>query len=70
MEFSRQVSINWAGSIMEGKGTVKAGSGAFDLPGEQAMKIAHAARSDSVITVMVWLCSSEQPVVLCGEISP
>ncbi|MCC7185815.1 MAG: OsmC family peroxiredoxin [Acidobacteria bacterium] len=32
MEFSRQVSINWAGSIMEGKGTVKAGSGAFDLP--------------------------------------
>lgn len=32
MEFSRTATINWAGSIMEGKGTVKGGSGAFDLP--------------------------------------
>ena len=31
-EFSRQVTINWAGSIMEGSGKVKAGSGAFELP--------------------------------------
>jgi len=31
-EFSRQVTINWAGSIMEGAGKVKAGSGAFELP--------------------------------------
>jgi len=30
--FSRTVTVNWAGPIMEGKGTVKAGSGAFDLP--------------------------------------
>ena len=32
MTFSRTVTVNWAGPIMEGKGTVKAGSGAFDLP--------------------------------------
>jgi osmotically inducible protein OsmC len=32
MEFSRQVTINWAGSIMEGAGKVEAGSGAFSLP--------------------------------------
>lgn len=32
MEFSRQVTINWAGSVLEGSGTVKAGSGAFSLP--------------------------------------
>ncbi|HEY2432221.1 MAG TPA: OsmC family peroxiredoxin [Vicinamibacterales bacterium] len=30
--FSRNVTVNWEGPIMEGKGTAKAGSGAFDLP--------------------------------------
>ena len=30
--FSRTVTVDWAGSIMEGKGTAKAGSGAFSLP--------------------------------------
>jgi osmotically inducible protein OsmC len=30
--FERHVDVDWAGSIMEGKGTAKAGSGAFDLP--------------------------------------
>jgi lipoyl-dependent peroxiredoxin len=30
--FSRNVTVNWEGSIMEGHGTAKAGSGAFNLP--------------------------------------
>ena len=30
--FSRHVEVDWSGSIMEGKGQVKAGSGAFTLP--------------------------------------
>lgn len=30
--FSRHVTVDWAGSIMEGKGEAKAGSGAFRLP--------------------------------------
>src|SRR5512139_3989054 len=30
--FSRTVTVDWAGSIMEGKGTAKAGTGAFSLP--------------------------------------
>ena len=30
--FSRNVTVNWEGSIMEGKGTANAGSGAFSLP--------------------------------------
>ena len=30
--FSRNVTVNWEGSIMEGKGTAKAGSGAFNHP--------------------------------------
>jgi osmotically inducible protein OsmC len=30
--FSRTVTVDWAGSIMEGQGSVKAGTGAFTLP--------------------------------------
>jgi osmotically inducible protein OsmC len=30
--FSRSVEVDWSGPIMEGKGTAKAGSGAFSLP--------------------------------------
>jgi osmotically inducible protein OsmC len=30
--FARTVDVDWAGSIMEGKGTAKAGTGAFSLP--------------------------------------
>ena len=30
--FSRNVTVNWEGDLMEGKGTAKAGSGAFSLP--------------------------------------
>jgi osmotically inducible protein OsmC len=30
--FSRTVTVDWAGSIMAGKGSVKAGTGAFTLP--------------------------------------
>ena len=30
--FSRTVDVDWAGSIMEGRGTAKAGTGAFSLP--------------------------------------
>ena len=30
--FSRNVTVNWEGSLMDGKGDAKAGSGAFTLP--------------------------------------
>jgi lipoyl-dependent peroxiredoxin len=30
--FERHVDVNWQGSVMEGKGEAKAGSGAFSLP--------------------------------------
>jgi osmotically inducible protein OsmC len=30
--FSRQVEVDWQGSVMEGSGTAKAGTGAFSLP--------------------------------------
>ena len=31
-EFSRHVDVDWTGSVLEGKGQVKAGTGAFSLP--------------------------------------
>ena len=31
--FSRNVTVNWEGSLMEGKGQAQAGSGAFDIAG-------------------------------------
>jgi lipoyl-dependent peroxiredoxin len=31
-EFSRHVDVEWNGGIMDGKGTAKAGTGAFTLP--------------------------------------
>jgi osmotically inducible protein OsmC len=30
--FERKVEVDWSGSVMEGKGQAKAGSGAFTLP--------------------------------------
>src|SRR5512134_206435 len=30
--FSRSATVDWAGSVMEGKGSAKAGTGAFTLP--------------------------------------
>ena len=30
--FSRHVDVNWEGTVMDGKGMAKAGSGAFSLP--------------------------------------
>ena len=30
--FSRNVTVNWSGSILEGSGEAKAGTGAFSLP--------------------------------------
>ena len=32
MTFERHVEVDWQGSIMEGKGSAKAGTGAFTLP--------------------------------------
>jgi osmotically inducible protein OsmC len=45
--FSRNVTVNWEGSIMEGKGQVKAGTGAFDLPVTFPRRIGDPAGSTS-----------------------
>lgn len=40
--FSRNVTVNWEGSLMDGKGEAKAGSGAFTLPVSFARRIGDA----------------------------
>src|SRR6187549_2286779 len=47
MTFERKVEVDWAGSVMEGKGTAKAGSGAFDLPVSFPARIGEAAGKTS-----------------------
>jgi lipoyl-dependent peroxiredoxin len=41
--FSRHVDVEWNGSVMEGKGQVKAGTGAFTLPVTFAARIGEPA---------------------------
>jgi len=46
------------------------GEVALQLPAQQAVQLGHRQRSDSVVTVMVWLCSSQRAFCVNGEISP
>ena len=45
--FSRHVDVDWAGSVMEGKGEAKAGSSAFSLPVTFASRIGEPAGKTS-----------------------
>lgn len=45
--FERHVDVNWQGSLMEGKGDAKAGSGAFTLPVTFPSRIGEAAGKTS-----------------------
>ena len=47
MTFERHVDVNWQGSLMEGKGEAKAGSGAFTLPVTFPSRIGEAAGKTS-----------------------
>ena len=45
--FERHVDVDWQGSVMEGKGDAKAGSGAFSLPVTFASRIGEPAGKTS-----------------------
>jgi osmotically inducible protein OsmC len=45
--FERHVDVDWKGSVMEGKGDAKAGSGAFTLPVTFASRIGEPAGKTS-----------------------
>ena len=46
------------------------GKVAFQLAAQQAVQLGHRHRSERVVTVMVWLCSSQRAFGVNGEISP
>ena len=46
------------------------GEVALDLTPQQAVKVVHRYRSVNVVTVIVWLCSSQRALAVNGEISP
>ena len=45
--FERHVEVNWQGTVMEGKGEAKAGTGAFSLPVTFASRIGEPAGKTS-----------------------
>ncbi len=45
--FSRQANVTWQGNIMEGKGTIDAGTGAFHLPVTFPQRIGEAGGATS-----------------------
>src|SRR5256885_1730354 len=45
--FERHVEVDWQGSVMEGKGEAKAGTGAFSLPVTFASRIGEPAGKTS-----------------------
>ena len=47
MTFERHVDVDWRGSVMEGKGDAKAGSGAFTLPVTFPSRVGDAAGKTS-----------------------
>jgi osmotically inducible protein OsmC len=47
MTFERRVEVDWQGSVMEGKGEAKAGSGAFSLPVTFPSRIGESAGKTS-----------------------
>jgi len=46
-QFSRHVTVDWKGTLMEGKGQAKAGSGAFSLPVTFPQRIGEAGGATS-----------------------
>lgn len=46
-QFSRSVHVTWNGGLMDGKGTAKAGTGAFDLPVSFPSRVAESAGNTS-----------------------
>src|SRR6187431_1606724 len=67
--FSRNVTVNWEGPIMEGKGTAKAGSGAFNLPVSFPRRIGDAEGVTSPEELMAASHAACYAMVLAGMLA-
>ena len=65
--FSRNVTVNWEGSLMEGKGEAKAGSGAFSLPVSFARRIGEAQGQTSPEELIAAAHASCYAMALLGD---
>ncbi len=68
--FSRSVTVDWSGPIMEGKGVAKAGSGAFNLPVTFPSRIGEPAGTTSPEELMAASHASCFAMALNGTLGP
>lgn len=66
--FSRQADVNWQGSVTEGKGEVKAGTGAFSLPVSFPSRIGDAGGKTSPEELMAAAHAACYAMALNGTI--
>ncbi len=66
--FSRSVEVNWQGSVMEGKGEMKAGTGAFTLPVSFPSRIAEKGDKTSPEELMAAAHAACYAMVLNGTL--
>ena len=68
MTFSRSVTVDWSGPIMEGKGMAKAGTGAFSLPVTFPSRIGEPAGATSPEELMAASHASCFAMALSGTL--
>ena len=66
--FSRSVTVDWSGPIMEGKGVAKAGTGAFNLPVTFPSRIGEPAGTTSPEELMAASHASCYAMALNGTL--
>src|SRR5687767_12226506 len=66
--FSRSVTVDWSGPIMEGKGVAKAGTGAFNLPVTFPTRIGEPAGTTSPEELMAASHASCYAMALSGTL--
>ena len=68
--FERHVDVDWQGSVMEGKGEAKAGTGAFSLPVTFPSRIGEPAGKTSPEELMAAAHAACYAMALNGTLGP
>jgi len=68
-QFSRHVTVDWQGTLMEGKGQAKAGSGAFTLPVTFPQRIGEAGGTTSPEELIAGAHAACYAMVIAGAMA-
>ena len=68
-QFSRHVTVDWKGTLMEGKGAAKAGTGAFTLPVSFPQRIGEANGTTSPEELIAAAHSACYAMVIAGALA-